>query len=161
MHHFGSKDGLRAACDERIVEELDARKHELDQRDLAASMQSMLSDLDRYRPVLDYLGRMLLDGTTAGDRLFDDLVQLTEQMLDEGTAAGTMTESSDPRMRAVIVALNGMMPLILQRQLARALGDTALSDAMIRRMTLPSLELYTHGLYRDDSILAAAREALA
>jgi TetR/AcrR family transcriptional regulator, regulator of cefoperazone and chloramphenicol sensitivity len=160
IHHFGSKDKLRAECDATVVAELMQSKGGVDQGNLSASMQAMLSDLDQYRPTLDYLGRMLLDGSQAGDRLLDDLVTLTETMLEEGVADGTMKPTSDPRMRAVIVTLHGVMPIVLQRQFARMLDEPGLTATMIRRMTLPSLELYTHGLYADDSMLAAAREAL-
>jgi AcrR family transcriptional regulator len=160
IHHFGSKDRLRAECDSFIVEALGARKSGLDDSNLTVSMQAMLSDLDTYRPTLDYLGHMLLDGSAAGDRLLDDLVALTQHMLEAGVADGTIEPSSDPTMRAILVALHGVMPIVLQRQFARLLGEPGLTNSMIRRMTLPSLELYTHGLYRDASMLDAAREAL-
>ncbi|MGX5682004.1 TetR family transcriptional regulator [Schumannella luteola] len=160
IHHFGSKEKLRAECDARIVDELTTTKGSLDGRNLSVTMQAMLADLDRYRPTLDYLGRMLLDGSPAGDRLLDDLVAFTVTMLDEGVASGAMEPSSDPYMRALIVTLHGVMPIVLQRQFARLLGEPGLTDTMIRRMTLPSLELYTHGLYADDALLLAAREAL-
>ena len=160
IHHFGSKEKLRAECDAHVVEQLGDRKNGLDDSNLARSMQLMLADLDTYRPALDYLGHMLLDGSPGGDRLLDDLVTMTEELLEAGVADGTMEPSSDPRMRAVMVALQGVMPVVLQRQFARLLGEPGLTDTMIRRMTLPSLELYTHGLYRDDSMLDAARAAL-
>ncbi|MFM9877652.1 MAG: TetR family transcriptional regulator [Rhodoglobus sp.] len=160
IHHFGSKEKLRAECDAWIVADLMKNKGGVDEGNLSASMQVMLSDLDQYRPTLDYLGRMLLDGSEAGDRLLDDLVTLTETMLEEGVANGVMEPTSDPYMRAVLVTLHGVMPIVLQRQFARMLGEPGLTSTMIRRMTLPSLELYTHGLYRDAALLDAAREAL-
>jgi TetR/AcrR family transcriptional regulator, regulator of cefoperazone and chloramphenicol sensitivity len=160
IHHFGSKEKLRAECDAWIVADLMKNKGGVDEGNLSASMQVMLSDLDQYRPTLDYLGRMLLDGSDAGDRLLDDLVTLTETMLEEGVANGVMEPTSDPYMRAVLVTLHGVMPIVLQRQFARMLGEPGLTATMIRRMTLPSLELYTHGLYRDAAMLDAAREAL-
>lgn len=160
IHHFGSKEKLRAECDAYIVADLMSSKGGVDQGNLSASMQTMLADLDQYRPTLDYLGRMLLDGSAAGDRLLDDLVKLTETMLEEGVVNGTMEPTSDSYMRAVLVTLHGVMPIVLQRQFARMLGEPGLTATMIRRMTLPSLELYTHGLYRDDTMLAAARDAL-
>ena len=160
IHHFGSKEKLRAECDAWIVAELMKNKGGVDEGNLSASMQVMLSDLDQYRPTLDYLGRMLLDGSEAGDRLLDDLVKLTETMLEEGVANGVMQSTSDPYMRAVLVTLHGVMPIVLQRQFARMLGEPGLTATMIRRMTMASLEIYTHGLYRDATMLDAAREAL-
>ena len=160
MHHFGSKEALRTACDVYIVDSLNDRTHGLDEGEPAVSIQAMMADLDSYRPTLDYLGHMLLDGSIGGDLLLDALVVMTEKLLEDGVADGTMEPSSDPRMRAVMVALHAVMPIVLQRQFARLLDEPGLTNAMIRRMTIPSLELYTHGLYRDDTMLAAAREAL-
>ncbi|MBL0951445.1 MAG: TetR/AcrR family transcriptional regulator, partial [Pseudomonas sp.] len=113
-----------------------------------------------FRPSLDYLARTIVDGGETGARLFAHLVDRTESMLAAQTEAGIVRPSSDPRMTAAIVATHGLVPLVLERVLARSLGDTGLSSALIARMTLPSLELYTHGLYADSTVLDAATAAL-
>ncbi len=160
IHHFGSKEQLRAACDEHIVEAILGRKESLAGSDLASTMQRWLADVDSFRPDLDYLSRMITDGSDSGDRLFDSLVDRTEKMLDDGEAAGIMTASSDRRMRAVLVATYGLVPLIFERHIGRALGEPGLSERAIRRMTIPTLELYTGGLYASDTTLEAAKQAL-
>lgn len=164
IHHFGSKEGLREECDEYIVEEVLGRKRtalEAQGGDLQSAMQRWLADVDAHRPSLDYLARMIADGSPAGDRLFDDLLARTEAMLAEGVASGRMRPSSDPRMTAVLIAMHGLLPLLLERHLGRALGETGLTPVLVRRMTIPTLELYTHGLYADDALLQAASVALA
>jgi AcrR family transcriptional regulator len=164
IHHFGSKEALRAECDALIVDEVLGRKeslHDAETGDLASTMQRWLADVEAHRASLDYLARMITDDSPAGDRLFDDLVQRTEAMLEQGVASGMMRESPDPRMTALIVAAHGLVPLLLERHLRRAVGEPGLSDALVRRMTLPTLELYTHGLYRSTVILEAAEAALA
>lgn len=161
IHHFGSKEQLRTACDEHVVAEIMGRKGELTEGNLSATMQRWLADIDAYRPLLDYLSRMLVDGTASGDSLFDDLIVQTETMLADGRADGSIRDASDPRVTAVMVAAHGIMPLILERHIARALGESGLTAAAIRRMTIPTLELYTTGLYATDAYLEAARDALA
>jgi AcrR family transcriptional regulator len=162
MHHFGSKEALRAACDAHIVDEVMHRKAQLPaDGDLANTMQRWLTDVDTHRSRLDYLARMITDGSDAGLRLFADLVDRTEAMISAEVAAGRMRSSSDPRMTAVIVATHGLMPLVFESQLARVLGESGLSLALIGRMTLPTLELYTHGLYQTTEVLDAATTALA
>ena len=157
MHHFGSKGALRAECDSHIVEEVMGRKERVGtDGDLSSTMRRWLADVDAHRASLDYLARMITDGTDAGARLFDDLVERTASMIDAEVAAGRMRSSSDPRMRAVIVAAQGLMPLLLESQLGRALGEPGLTPALIARMTLPTLELYTHGLYSTTKVLDAA-----
>lgn len=162
LHHFGSKDGLRAACDEHIVAAVMGRKDELS-GDTAANttaMQRWLADVDQFRPELDYMARMLTDDGPGADRLFDLLVAGTSQMLDEQVAAGLMRATSDPEATALYLTAYGIAPVLLGRQLGRRLGENGLTSEAIRRSTLPILEFYTYGLYTDDRFLVAAREAL-
>jgi TetR/AcrR family transcriptional regulator, regulator of cefoperazone and chloramphenicol sensitivity len=160
IHHFDSKEGLRAACDDFVVEEFLGHKNEAVEAGAATAMQEWLADIDRFRPLIDYLARMLMDDSTAGDHLFDALLAATTLMLDQQVAAGVVRESLDPPVTAAYVTVHGIVPLIMQRQLARALGDEQLSPELIRRSTLPILDLYTNGLYTDERLLEAAREAL-
>jgi len=164
IHHFGSKDALRSACDAVIVDEImgrndDALAEMTSPADLAATMQAWLADMETFRPSLDYLARMITDGGEPGEQLFDAFVDRTEAMIREGVAAGLMNASSDPRTTAVIVATHGIVPLVLERHVGRALGATGFTRDVVRRLTIPTLELYTHGLYADDSALSAARAA--
>lgn len=160
IHHFGSKEGLRTACDEAIVRELMAEKAKTDAPAIGETMREWLDHPERFGTYIDYFATMLADGSEGGNRLFDRLVRETEAMLEQGVAAGTMHPSSDPEMLAVTITLNGLAPLLLRDQLARVLGVPLVSAAAVRRMSLPTLELYTHGLYTDARVLDAARAAL-
>lgn len=162
IHHYGSKDALRQACDEFIVGEIMGRNADmLADPDLSATMQRWIADLDTYRPSLTYLARMISGGTEHGAALFDGLVTRTESLLREGIARGAMNSTSDLRVTAVVVAAHGLVPLLLEQHIGRALGEPGLTLDLVRRLTLPTLELYTHGLYADSSALDAARSALA
>ncbi|WP_104165715.1 TetR/AcrR family transcriptional regulator [Arthrobacter sp. SX1312] len=159
LHHFGSKDGLRQACDRYVVEEFVGRKDEMT-RDATSAIARWLADVDRFHPLIDYLARMLSSGTTAADELFDALLTGTSRMLDEQIAAGIMREPEDRDILALYLTLHGLAPLVMRRQVTRGLGLDQLSEEGIRRSTIPILDLYTHGLYSDDRMLVAAREAL-
>ncbi|MER6583037.1 hypothetical protein, partial [Nonomuraea sp. NPDC001023] len=50
--------------------------------------------------------------------------------------------------------------LTMPPSLARALGHEQFGPDVLRRLALPTLELYTHGLFTDDAALKAARAAL-
>jgi len=160
IHHFGSKEGLREACDETLVRELMTEKAKTDAPEISRTMREWLDRPEVFGAYIDYFATMLADGGEGGNRLFDRMVRETAAMLERGVADGTMRPSSDPEMRAVMVTLNGLAPLLLRDQLARVLGTSIASAAAVRRMTLPTLELYTHGLYTDARILDAARAAL-
>jgi TetR/AcrR family transcriptional regulator, regulator of cefoperazone and chloramphenicol sensitivity len=160
IHHFGSKEGLRQACDDWLVTRLIGEKTRTSGPEIAATMREWLDDPERFRVYIDYFTTMLADGTEGGNRLFDRLVRDTAAMLDAGVEDGSMHESSDPEMRALLITIYGLAPLLLRDQLARSLGTPLASAAAIRRMTRPALELYTHGLYTDTRVLDAAEAAL-
>ena len=160
IHHFGSKEGLRQACDDWLVTRLVGERTRTSGPEIAATMREWLDDPERFRVYIDYFTTMLADGTDGGNRLFDRLVRDTAAMLDAGVEDGSMHESSDPEMRALLVTIYGLAPLLLRDQLARSLGTPLASAAAIRRMTRPALELYTHGLYTDRRVLDAAEAAL-
>jgi TetR/AcrR family transcriptional regulator, regulator of cefoperazone and chloramphenicol sensitivity len=160
IHHFGSKEGLRQACDDWLVTRLIGERTRTSGPEIAATMREWLDDPERFRVYIDYFTTMLADGTEGGNRLFDRLVRDTAAMLDAGVEDGSMHESSDPEMRALLVTSYGLAPLLLRDQLARSLGTPLASAAAIRRMTRPALELYTHGLYTDTRVLDAAEAAL-
>jgi TetR/AcrR family transcriptional regulator, regulator of cefoperazone and chloramphenicol sensitivity len=160
IHHFGSKDGLRQACDEWLIAELIEEKGMTSGPAIAETMQAWLDDSGRFHHFIDYFATMLAAGGEGGNRLFDRLLHETAAMLEHGVEAGAMHPSSDPEIRALMITINGLAPLLLREQLTRVLGTPFGSAAAARRMTLPTLELYTDGLYTDSTVLDAARAAL-
>jgi TetR/AcrR family transcriptional regulator, regulator of cefoperazone and chloramphenicol sensitivity len=160
IHLFGSKDGLRDACDDHLVEEWIAEHEAADGRELTARLQEWLQDLESYRPIVAYFTRTLSQPGEAGQRLFDRLVHESRGMIDTGVAHGTMRRPPDADTTALLLTLYGLAPLLLQHHLARHLGDDYLSSTSVRRLTLPVLDLLTHGLYANEDVLEAARAAL-
>lgn len=161
VHHFGSKEGLRDACDAHVVSTLVTDKGRLAGGGASAMMRAALTDRERSRPLLDYMARMLTSGGPAADELFDSLLTATRSLLEQQAATGMLRPQSDMDVTAATVTLYGLAPVLLRRQLSRALGESDLTENVLRRMTLPLLELFTHGLYADDQLLTAAREALS
>ncbi|WP_344072193.1 TetR family transcriptional regulator [Microbacterium sediminicola] len=160
VHHFGSKDGLRAACDAHVIQVLVTDKSQTAGAGASGMMRAALADRERYLPLMDYMARMLTSGGPAADALFDQLLAATRAVLDQQSAAGMLAPQSDAEVTVAVVTMYGLAPLLLRHQLARALGEDGFTETLLRRLTLPLLELYTHGLYADDRLLDAAREAL-
>jgi AcrR family transcriptional regulator len=160
IHHFESKDKLRLACDDHIVHQIVVQNAKLDEPALTSTLEHWLSDIDQFRPIVNYLSRMLTDDTRAGDLLFDKLVARTEEMITDGAADGTMNPGSDPHLLAAVVTANSLATLVFGRHIGRAVGESHLTDSVIRQLTIPTLELYTNGLYADDTVLRATREAI-
>lgn len=161
IHHFGSKEELRSECDRYIVGEFFGHKAVLTGAGAASAMQAWLEDIETFRPFINYLSRMLAEASPAADALFDRLLEGTATMLEEQIAAGMIREPLDRDVTALYLTMYGVAPLIMGRQLARSLGGAELDAAMLRRSTLPILDLYTNGLYVDDRLLEAAKEAFA
>src|SRR5690606_7458423 len=152
VHHFGGKQGLKRACDEHVARELVDVEVAASQADLVGTMRRWLAEPDAFRAEFDYTARMILEGSETADSLFDALVERAE--------AGQMNAFGDVRGAAVVVALIGLAPLVLGRQVARALGERELTAAAVQRLALPAMELLTHGLYRTSELLDATRAAM-
>ncbi|WP_060928260.1 TetR/AcrR family transcriptional regulator [Microbacterium hydrocarbonoxydans] len=161
VHHFGDKNALRAECDDYVVSVFINEEHDLIVAPTRDRIRTALNDLERYGPYLDYLARMLADGSAAADRLFDSFLANTRDVLDEQKAAGMLEPMSDPEMTIMLLTLMGLAPVVMRAQIARALGTDQLSPAGLLRTTLPTLELLTHGIYSTTALLDGAREALA
>jgi AcrR family transcriptional regulator len=161
IHHFGSKDALRDACTAYILGEVTAQGEQIGSGGPATTtaLQNWFADVEAHRPWLVYFGRLLTDGTEIGDRLFDDLVAYTERMFADGVADGSIRESVDPRMRAIVLTAYGLSTLIFERQIGRAIGQDGLTSETAARMAVPALELFTTGIYTSDALLKAATDA--
>ncbi|WP_176697109.1 TetR family transcriptional regulator [Microbacterium sp. 3J1] len=160
VHHFGDKNALRAACDDHVVGVFIDEDHDVIAAPTRDRIQAAMHDLERYGPYIDYLARMVVDGSPAADRLFDSILHGTRAVLDEQRKAGLLEPMSDPEMTTVLVALIGLGPLVMRAQIARALGTDQLSPAGLLRMTLPTMELLTHGIYSTTTLLDGTREAI-
>lgn len=160
VHHFGDKTSLRTICDDYVVSIFTDENHELIDAPTTDRVRAALHDIDRYGPYIDYLARMLIDGSPAADRLFDSILAGTRSVLDEQRDAGLLEPMSDPEMTSLVVALMGLAPVVMRTQVTRALGQDQLSPAGLLRTTLPMMELLTHGIYATGAFLDGARAAM-
>jgi AcrR family transcriptional regulator len=160
IHHFGSKDALRLACDEHVVQTVLGDSAGRAPAEIAAQIGHRLSDFDTYRVSLDYMSRMLTEGSVSGDHLFDQLTDGTEDYLAAGEADGSILPSSDRRMLAALLAAFGLATLVFERHIGRVIGEPGLTKAALQRLVIPSLEYSTNGIFANDDTLVAAREAM-
>jgi AcrR family transcriptional regulator len=160
FHHFGSKEGLRTTCDEHVLHVLTTRARAAGR---PAEMQDLLgvylSNPEEYRIQVQYMARAIQEDAPAAGTFVDTMVEESEAILRTGAADGTMRPSSDPRALAVLSILVSMAMLTMAPPLARALGYERFGPEVLGRMALPTLELYTHGLYVDDTLLKGAEAA--
>lgn len=161
VHHFGDKNALRDECDAYVVSVFIDEDHGLIDAPAQERIRAAMHDIERYGPYVDYLARMLVDGSPAADRLFDSILDGTRAVLDGQRGAGMLEPMSDPEMTTLLVTLIGLGPLVMRAQMTRVLGADQLSPAGLRRLTLPTMELLTHGVYSTTALLDGTRKALA
>ena len=163
IHHFGSKDGLRKACDDFVAESIRATKSETIQSTDPASWLAQLADIESFAPLMAYLVRSMQSGGELAEMLWRNMIDNVEQYMDEGVRAGTVKASRDPKARAKFLAMAGGGSFLLYLQMHDNPGDmrTVLHD-YAQDMVLPALEVYTHGLMTDstmyDAILASTEK---
>lgn len=158
-HHFGSKDGLRAACDAQVRELITMQKHEALDGPGPAGILSALAEIEDYAPVAAYVVRSLQAGGEFARSLFEQMVADAEKLLAEGVAAGRFTPSRDPAARALYLTQASVGAMLIDMQLRMEPGVPPDFRRAIRELatttTLPALELYTEGLFTDRSVLDA------
>ncbi|OFJ52060.1 TetR/AcrR family transcriptional regulator [Mycolicibacterium grossiae] len=165
IHHFGSKEGLRRACDEHVAAVVLESKTESIRSADPATWFAQLAGIEAYAPLMAYLMRSLQSGGDLAKALWRTMIDNVEQYLDEGVRAGTVLPSPDPRGRSRFLAMAGGGSFLLYLQLHDDPSDLAgvLRD-YAEDMVLPALEIYSHGLMADstmyDAFLAQRAEGI-
>ncbi len=165
VHHFGSKDGLRAAVDAHAAASFDAVFVELDGQDLAVMLtdgEATTSVAEAFArafppgsPLPAYLRRLLLTEDPAGAALFGRWYAATRRLLDVMVERGVATPSEDPAALAAFLLVNDLAVILLRNQIAAAIGDDPLTPAGLDRWARNVTAVYLGGAFT-----AAAKEAL-
>jgi len=156
IHHFGSKDGLRKACDDYIAEEIRTGKSASMQTNDPAEWFRQMAEIESYAPLMAYLVRSMQSGSDLAKTLWRRMIENAEQYLDEGVRNGILKPSRDPKARAKFLGINNGGGFLLFLQLH---DDPTDLRAVLRdygeAMTLPALEMYTQGLMADSTMYDA------
>ena len=160
MHHFGSKDGLRKACDDFVAEEIRSSKSEAIRSNDPATWLAQMAEIESYAPLTAYLVRSLQAGGELATMLWHRMTEDAEEYMAEGVRAGTIKPSRDPHARAEFLTITSGGGLLLYLQMHETPADLrAVLRDYARDMVLPALEIYTEGLMADrtmyDAFLAA------
>lgn len=150
-HHFGSKEELRAACDEYVL----AQSRRILAESTGPDGQPSPGFLPATHPMLvllgQYLARSMADGSPAATALFNDLVAMAEQWIERTAPA----RYEDPRAVAVLMTAMQLGPLLMHAQVSAALGVDLLSPAGHIRSTKAFIDIYSRPGLSEDSAKAA------
>lgn len=146
LHHYGSKDGLRRACDERLME-VTADKEGIMRGGSVPSVAQYLAEHPEATAVLAYLRRVMSDGGALGSELFQRLHTETIRLLRLGQQAGTVREVADLEAAAAILTAWSLGVLMMSDDLGRALGsDTVFDLPASDRYSRTGTDMLTHGV---------------
>ncbi|MET0474090.1 MAG: TetR family transcriptional regulator [Mycobacterium sp.] len=156
IHHFGSKDGLRKACDDFVAESVRTSKSETIRSSDPASWFAQLAEIESFAPSMAYLVRSMQSGGELAKSLWRNMIDNAEQYIDEGVRAGTIRPSADPKARARYLAITGGGGFLLYLQMHHDPTDLrAVLHDYAQDMVLPALEVYTKGLMTDSTMYDA------
>ena len=156
IHHFGSKEGLRKACDDYIAEEIKAAKTESVRSTDPATWFAAIAEIESYAPMMRYLVRSMQSGSELAKTFWRRMLANTEEYMEEGVRAGTLKPSRDPKARARYLGLASGGGFLLYLQMHDNPTDmAAVLHDYGEEMVLPALEVYTHGLMSDSTMYDA------
>lgn len=151
MHHFGSKDGLVRAVEQRAVaffEEMLSELAGIGAEGAGASLAELFaSRLEREPAVTAYLRRLLADGGEAADVVFGSLLETTLAGMSALVAAGIARPAGDERVRAAFLLANDLALVVLRPQITRVTGIDPLSRDGLARWSAEVFDVYTGGVF--------------
>ncbi|MFD6950794.1 TetR family transcriptional regulator [Nocardiopsis sp. TSRI0078] len=158
IHHFGSKDKLRRACDDYIVNLVNEIKTESVTSHDSQTFLHQFATMEEYTPYIAYLFRAVQAGGPFAAALYERMVADVERYLAAGEAEGTICPSRDPAKRARWMAANSfgaMLVLVTLQQPGRQVDFARVIREWAEEYMLPALEVYTEGLLTERTMLDA------
>jgi AcrR family transcriptional regulator len=156
-HHFGSKQGLRDACDDYVLEYLRQIINEGVGEQGVADPAYLDTVYQGAADVLRYVARALVDDSAAAATLFDNFVALTEEYL--ATLHGGASQSDLRTQAAVLVAMR-LGVWVLHPHLLRVLDAETLTPQLMARLSAAVLDVLSQ-YFAGADIVALARTGLA
>jgi AcrR family transcriptional regulator len=152
VHHFGSKAGLRRACDQHVAETIRMQKQAAMAAGAQVDVLGTLQQAQRSIPALmRYLGRSLTDTTSEVADLVDELVEDAVAYLQEGIRNGLLTPCDDLHGRASVMVIWSLGAVVLNDHLRRLVGaDLTGAAATWGGYALPALDIMGAGVIAPD-----------
>jgi len=155
-HHFGSKDGLRRACDTEVLRLTEEVKRSSMYFGGPTDLMTQMSQVEEYIPATAYAMRSLMEGGELAITLMDLFVADTVSYMSDAVKAGTVTPSHNEEARARYLLYAGFGALLLfLRYEASEPGDIEVAvREFIDRYGPVSAELYSRPLFTDPGLYA-------
>lgn len=147
IHHFGSKDRLRQACDHHVASLVRDAKEKAAAEGASLDPLAQLQAYDEGLPLLRYLARTLVDGSPHVAALVDEMVADAVAYTEQGVDSGLMRPADDPRGRAAVLTIWSLGAVVLHEHVHRVLGaDLTGSAADMAAYAVPAAEILGRGV---------------
>jgi len=160
IHHFGSKEKLREACDDHVIQLIRETKTETLTSHDSQTFLHQIAEVEEYAGILAYLVRALQTGGRLLQVLYERTLTDAEEYLAKGVEEGVIRPSRDPAKRARWLAGAGLGSILLlitlqEREPGEDIDFRRIMREWSEEMILPALETYTEGLLTERTMLDA------
>ena len=146
IHHFGSKEGLREACDRYVVNEIRDRKRKSLEEGVD-DPESMAANFGVAGPLMRYLGWSLSTGSDHAAEMFREMVTESAQLTQLGIDAGVLSPTDDPKARAAVLLSMQLGSLLLSDHVSEYLGVDVAELEGVMRYSKASLEIFSGAIF--------------
>lgn len=155
-HHFGSKEGLRQACDEHVLGVMGRLQAErVHAKDPTASFLAQIAAVDEYVVIVEYVLRAVGEGGEFARTFLTGMIDTSREYVDAGVAAGLIKPSRDEAARVRYLTLNAIGGMMLEFAMADDRDAVQRWRRYVRDVAGVGLELYTQGLLTSGEMLEA------
>ena len=163
IHHYGTKEQLRAAIDERVaafVESILAALAATPGEGGSASIAELFAvQVEREPAMAAYVRRLLADGSPAGISLFERLYQATQIGMRALSQAGVVRPSDDGPVRNAFLLANDLAMILLRPHIAQVTGVDPLSRDGMNRWSAEVFDVYSNGVFAFPAAPSQAADA--
>jgi len=150
--HFGSKDGLREAIDAYVLEEIRALYAAVLEHSSVAALEQAVEDaldwIPRDRDALMYARMSLMERTPGSQALFDEMLAVMRQFVDNNARLGFLQPDVDREWAAIYMVFDFIGPAIIEPFAMHALGQSMYVKPMISRRNAFMIRLFTRGFLK-------------
>lgn len=143
-HHFGSKQGLREACDDHLLKVVRRLNEQTRISGPSAAPNPVAAGRAALGPYQDYVARALAEGSAT--QLFDEMVQMCEPWLVEADKERPDPPDVDPKVRATVITAMALAVPVLHRHISRGMGVEVFSPEGDLLLARTLIDLYSHPL---------------
>ncbi|TDD17378.1 TetR/AcrR family transcriptional regulator [Nonomuraea diastatica] len=143
QHHFGSKEGLREACDAHVRDTMLGAADDV-QGGSEVTPEFIRGMYEASELSVRYLARALVEGSPVAAAMFDEGAESAERFLTGNWPDEFPPEEAKVRERAAVMAAMHLGTIVLHEHLSRRFGIDTLHRTNLARFSMAMVDVYAH-----------------